>query len=98
MNITRRAFVAGASAALAGMSCKSGERIAGGFVNDDAAAGHLVRDRRSTLTPAARTERIAVVIVGGGIAGLSAAWRLAKRGLRDFVVLELGERAGGNAR
>ena len=39
-----------------------------------------------------------IVIVGGGIAGLSAAWRLNKRGFRDFVVLEMEPQAGGNAR
>ena len=41
---------------------------------------------------------IPVVIVGGGVAGLSAAWKLARSGLRDFVVLELEPDAGGNAR
>ena len=35
-----------------------------------------------------------VVIVGGGIAGLSAAFELQKRGL-SFVVLERAPRAGG---
>jgi oxygen-dependent protoporphyrinogen oxidase len=35
-----------------------------------------------------------VVVVGGGIAGLSAAYELQKRGL-SFVVLERGSRAGG---
>lgn len=39
-----------------------------------------------------------MVIVGGGIAGLSAAWRLRKKGFRDFVLLELEKMAGGNAR
>ena len=38
------------------------------------------------------------MIVGAGVAGLSAAWRLDKRGFRDFVVLELAQQAGGNAR
>jgi glycine/D-amino acid oxidase-like deaminating enzyme len=38
------------------------------------------------------------VIVGGGIAGLSAAWRLHKRGFRDFVLLEMNDSAGGNSR
>ena len=42
--------------------------------------------------------KIPVVIVGGGIAGLSAAWRLDKRGFRDFVLLEMHGQAGGNAR
>jgi glycine/D-amino acid oxidase-like deaminating enzyme len=39
-----------------------------------------------------------LVVVGGGIGGLSAAWRLDKRGFSDFVVLELEDRAGGNSR
>ena len=39
-----------------------------------------------------------MVIVGAGIAGLSAAWKLARSGFRDFVVLELEPAAGGNAR
>ena len=38
------------------------------------------------------------MIVGGGIAGLSAAWRLHKRGFHDFVLLEMNDSAGGNAR
>lgn len=39
-----------------------------------------------------------VVIVGGGMAGLSAAWRLAKKGFRDFVILEMHTEPGGNSR
>ncbi len=39
-----------------------------------------------------------VVVVGGGIAGLSAAWKLARSGFRDFTVLELEPEPGGNAR
>jgi phytoene dehydrogenase-like protein len=38
------------------------------------------------------------VIVGGGVAGLSAAWRLDKRGFRDFTLLEMEPGAGGNSR
>jgi len=38
------------------------------------------------------------VIVGGGIAGLSAAWRLQKRGFDRFVLLELSDQPGGNSR
>src|SRR5439155_240305 len=45
-----------------------------------------------------RPARVPLVIVGGGIAGLSAAWRLDKRGFRDFVIVEMEQRAGGNAR
>lgn len=47
----------------------------------------------------AREERRArVVIVGGGIAGLSAAWRLLGAGVTDLAVLELEPVPGGNAR
>src|SRR5882724_10021039 len=51
------------------------------------------------LFPAPKqTVKVPVVIVGGGIAGLSAAWRLDKKGFRDFVLLEMESRPGGNAR
>ena len=59
--------------------------------------GHSLRDGVATATPRHR-RRIGIVIVGGGIAGLSAAWELERTGMRDFVVLELAPRAGGNAR
>ncbi len=39
-----------------------------------------------------------MVIVGGGAAGLSAAWRLARSGFEDFVLLELEKVPGGTAR
>ena len=48
-------------------------------------------------TPA-RSEDVPVVIVGGGIAGLSAAWTFERAGFRDFVVLELEDVAGGTSR
>jgi hypothetical protein len=38
-----------------------------------------------------------VVVAGGGVAGLSAAWRLARGGVGDFVVLELEDDPGGTA-
>lgn len=94
---TRRDFLKLGCAALVGMSVKSERKIAGGWVNDNFAAGHAIRDRVSFANPN-KTERVPLVIVGGGIAGLSAAWRLQKRGYRDFVLLEMNESAGGNAR
>jgi phytoene dehydrogenase-like protein len=69
----------------------------GDFVDDGLTVGHRVRDR-VIRTPAVETVRVPVVIVGGGMAGLSAAWRMDKRGFRDFVLLELHEQPGGNAR
>ena len=93
MSPSRRQFCT----ALVGMTAKADRRIAGSFVNDSFSAGHRIRDRAS-IAAATRDERIPVVIVGGGIAGLSAAWRLNKRGFRDFVLLEMNDQAGGNAR
>ncbi len=85
------------STALIGLSLKSERKIEGSFVNEAAAAGHLLRDRKS-FPAAKQTVKIPIVIVGGGISGLSAAWRLQKRGFNDFVLLEMNEQAGGNAR
>jgi phytoene dehydrogenase-like protein len=45
-----------------------------------------------------RTSRASVVVVGAGVAGLSAAWRLERAGVRDFRILELEREAGGTAR
>jgi protoporphyrinogen oxidase len=68
----------------------------GSIVYPSQVLGHRVRDG-VTLTPAAR-ERTKVVIVGGGVAGLSAAWRLARAGFDDFVLLELDATPGGTAK
>jgi NAD(P)-binding Rossmann-like domain len=94
---TRRAFCFSSAAALIGLSIKGDRPVSGAFVNDDVAIGHLLRNR-SPFEPAKTIERVPVVIVGGGIAGLSAAWRLQKKGFDQFVVLEMGEQAGGNSR
>ena len=45
-----------------------------------------------------RRESHEVVIVGAGVAGLAAAWRLAEAGVREIVVLELEPEAGGTSR
>ncbi len=58
--------------------------------------GHAMRDA-APIVPASWTER-AVVIVGGGVAGLGAAWALRRRGVTDVQVLELDDVAGGTAR
>ncbi|MBM3762957.1 MAG: FAD-dependent oxidoreductase [Acidobacteria bacterium] len=71
--------------------------IAGGFVLDAFPLGHKLRDRNPF--PAAKQQRkTPLVIVGGGMAGLSAAWWLLKKGMRDFVLLEMESEPGGNSR
>lgn len=91
---TRRAFV---SAALIGLTAKAGRRLQGGFFDDGLPLGHRLRNREPITAPS-RRERVPVVVVGGGMAGLCAAWRLNRKGFRDFVVLELESAAGGNSR
>ncbi|MBV9773570.1 MAG: FAD-dependent oxidoreductase, partial [Gemmatimonadetes bacterium] len=101
MTLSRREFLAAtggiAAAALVGCAPKTDPPIAGGFVDDGHQRGHLLRDRARFAAPR-RTERVPVVIVGGGMAGLAAAWQLDRRGFRDFVLLEMEDCAGGNAR
>ena len=94
LSLNRRRFL---SAALVGLAPKTDPRIGGSFVNDGAELGHRLRSRGPFRAPA-RRERVPLVIVGGGMAGLAAAWRLQKRGFRDFVLLEMEKQAGGVAR
>lgn len=97
MKASRREFLQSASAALIGLSLKGDRPIAGTFVNDSFPQGHRLRDHASF--PATKeTVKVPVVIVGGGIAGLSAAWRFQKKGFTDFVLLEMNDQAGGNSR
>ena len=83
--------------ALIGLTRKAPRAIAGGFVDDGGAAGHALRDGRGA-SAAVETRHVPVVIVGGGMAGLSAGWQLRRRGFNDFIVLEMEKSAGGNSR
>ncbi|MBL0940739.1 MAG: NAD(P)-binding protein [Gemmatimonadaceae bacterium] len=85
-----------AAPALIGLARK-GHVIAGGFVDDGGAAGHRVRDAQLS-TRSGTTRRTRVAIVGGGIGGLSAGWRLDALGMHDGVLLELDANTGGNTR
>ncbi|MCG8418339.1 MAG: FAD-dependent oxidoreductase [Proteobacteria bacterium] len=60
--------------------------------------GHRLRDQPPIEPLAGRWENATVVIVGAGIAGLAAAWRLFRAGLEDFVILELDATPGGTSR
>ena len=97
MSLTRSSRRQFLSAALVGLAAKSEPRVAGGFVHDAFPLGHRIRDHAHFETPK-RVEKFPIVIVGGGIAGLSAAWRLQKRGFKDFILLEMEPEAGGNSR
>jgi hypothetical protein len=97
LKVSRRKFLQAGSTALVGLSIKGDRPIAGGFVNDSFQLGHQLRDR-AAFPSARNVEKHAVVIIGGGIAGLSAAWRLHNRGFKDFVLLEMNQQPGGNSR
>ena len=58
--------------------------------------GHRLRE--GGLPPPNETQTIPVLIIGAGIGGLSAGWKLAKSGFRDFQIVELENQAGGNSR
>src|ERR1700678_558428 len=92
---SRREFFA--APALIGLWRKTDRQITGGFVNDSFPLGHRLRDRAAFRAPAQQLH-VPIVIVGGGMAGLNAAWYLDKRGFGDFVLLEMERQAGGNSR
>jgi len=95
----RRDFLAATSAAAALAAC--GSRSApplppGTLSGANDALGH--RLRQPDLPAPKETRRVAVAIAGGGIGGLSAAWKLARSGCDDFLLLEMEGETGGNSR
>jgi phytoene dehydrogenase-like protein len=86
-----------AAPALLGLAQK-GRVIGGGFVDDDSRAGHPLRDGTASLRTSRPERRVSVVIAGGGMGGLSAAWRLDALGHSEWTLLELSSRTGGNSR
>jgi Flavin containing amine oxidoreductase len=71
---------------------------AGEIIGASDVFGHRLRDGQKVEVPADAWEHVPVVIVGGGVAGLTAAWRLLKSGFEDFSVIELESAPGGTSR
>ena len=99
MTPTRRDFVAmllgapfAAACAKRALSLPDGALIETGMTR-----GHAVVRDGAVPAPAA-SRSVKVAIVGGGVAGLAAAWELARRGVKDAVVFELDDVFGGTAR
>jgi protoporphyrinogen oxidase len=89
----------GVPAALA--ACRSNEnpRLPDGeIVGASDIIGHRIRDGLRVTPSKDQWQRVRVAIVGGGVAGLSAAWQLLASGYQDFVLLELEQAPGGTAR
>ncbi len=70
----------------------------GEWLSPDFSVGHRIRDGVRPKYDPSSSEHADVVIVGGGIAGLSAAWRLKKAGLENFRLLEIEKVLGGSSR
>ena len=60
--------------------------------------GHALREGRTFDVPADNWRSVKVAIIGGGVAGLSAAWRLSKQNFDDFVLIEIEKETGGTSR
>jgi glycine/D-amino acid oxidase-like deaminating enzyme len=101
MTPSRRDFVAMLLGAPFAYACSRGSTSRGlppgSLIDTGMARAHAaVRDGKVPTVTQWRKQR--VVIVGGGVAGLGAAWELRRRGVKDVVVLELDDVVGGTAR
>ncbi|MBX3242920.1 MAG: FAD-dependent oxidoreductase [Acidobacteria bacterium] len=102
MRLTRRELLTtflGAPLALA--ACREGgsNRFPDGeFVGQNVGLGHILREDRSFEVPAENWRQVKIAIVGSGVAGLTAAWKLSKQGIEDIVVLELEKDVGGTSK
>lgn len=89
----------GMSAAMA--ACR-GNKVAplpqGEIVGASDVFGHRIRDGVQVSIPSDAWTDVPVVIVGGGVAGLSAARRLSQSNFEDFVLIELEKAPGGTSR
>ena len=102
-SFTRREILTaflGAPFALAACRSESGiSEISGEIVGASADLGHRLRDRNFRFEiPADKWENKKAVIIGGGVAGLAAAWKFLNAGFEDFALLELEPATGGTAR
>lgn len=104
MKITRRHILKSGAALLAALGlprfagpafASASAAVPGEILGAAAAAGHKLW-QMGFAEPAEILQKD-VVIVGGGIAGLGAAYRLHKAGVKDFALLELEKDPGGNA-
>jgi monoamine oxidase len=101
----RRDFLVGATAAgvLAACGAPSAPSSATLSVSGaNLALGHRLRKTGAhsgaDFPAPTETRHVDVAVVGGGIGGLAAAWRLAREGVDDFLLVELETDLGGNSR
>ncbi len=95
--MNRRQFLQGSLVLLGLSACGRRPGLVGQRMSPNYEAGHRLRDGHLPQTISAHRQ-VPTAILGGGIAGLSAAWKLVRSGYRDFTVFELEKQPGGNAR
>lgn len=78
-------------------SSSAGKFPEGEIVGANAQAGHILRENKIFQVPAQSWETIKAAIIGGGAAGLAAAWKFQKENFGDFLLLELENKIGGTA-
>jgi hypothetical protein len=102
-NISRREFVKKSLLTISAFtilppiitSCSAKKVITGSIINDNAKAGHLIRD--GFKGKPSKTIEVPIVIIGAGVSGLSAAYYLEKNNISDFLLFDLAPKHGGNA-
>ena len=100
--MNRRSFLAGsltlAGLGLTGCPSKSApEPLRGSRRDPSFSEGHRLRTKEFPQAVSSQQEQD-VVVLGGGVSGLSAAWRLKAAGVKKFRLLELEPSVGGNSR
>lgn len=101
MTPTRRDFVAmllGAPFAYAACGKSASRALPPGTIVETGMTRAHAAIRDGTVPAVATWRKQRVVVVGGGVAGLAAAWELRRRGIADVLVLELDDIVGGTSR
>ena len=102
--LSRRQFFGALAAAgswAAWSGCSSDQQrqpVPGQIVNEGPPSGHLLRDVYSWADFAAVESVCDVAIVGGGVSGLAAAWKLRRSGVERILLLDLDDQLGGTSR
>ena len=98
--MNRRQFLQGVVVAPWLAGCWPGSQrqpLQGTIVGANHKVGHRLRQLSRTPVSQPRRE-VDVLIAGGGMAALTAAWRLSHGGVEDYLMLELESELGGNSR
>ena len=73
--------------------------IEGGFADPNPIPAHALRRTQIDLSRYSESKRDVydTIIVGGGLSGLTALWKLKRAGLERVMLLEVGGRGGGTS-